>query len=367
MERLKSPYPYFGGKRKVADMVWRRFGKVANYVEPFFGSGAVLLAREGEPTTETVNDADGFVSNFWRALQAEPDKVASYADWPVNENDFHARHSWLVRQKDSMQSQLEGDPEWFDAKVAGWWVWGTAAWIGSGWCSGNGPWKVVGGKLVNSNSDGQDVHRKLAHVGDAGRGVNRQLVHVGDAGQGINRKRERLGGFSETGVNAIGCERKRPTISGVAGGNAMLPANDDLRCYMQELSDRMRRVRVCCGDWSRVIGPSVTFKHGLTAVFLDPPYNEDAFRCSELYRVDSLSVSNHVREWAIANGNNPLMRMALCGYEGEHLMPPEWDCVAWNAGQGFAGQAKDGISENGKKERIWFSPHCEANLQGKLF
>ena len=42
---LKSPFPYFGGKRKVADEIWRRFGAVANYVEPFFGSGAVLLAR----------------------------------------------------------------------------------------------------------------------------------------------------------------------------------------------------------------------------------------------------------------------------------------------------------------------------------
>jgi hypothetical protein len=30
---LKAPFPWFGGKRKVADMVWQRFGDVANYVE----------------------------------------------------------------------------------------------------------------------------------------------------------------------------------------------------------------------------------------------------------------------------------------------------------------------------------------------
>lgn len=39
---LKAPFPWFGGKSTVADLVWQRFGDVPNYVEPFFGSGAVL-------------------------------------------------------------------------------------------------------------------------------------------------------------------------------------------------------------------------------------------------------------------------------------------------------------------------------------
>ena len=42
---LRAPFPWFGGKRKVADAVWQRLGRVGNYVEPFFGSGAVLLGR----------------------------------------------------------------------------------------------------------------------------------------------------------------------------------------------------------------------------------------------------------------------------------------------------------------------------------
>jgi site-specific DNA-adenine methylase len=37
---LKAPFPWFGGKSKVAPIVWERFGDVQNYVEPFFGSGA---------------------------------------------------------------------------------------------------------------------------------------------------------------------------------------------------------------------------------------------------------------------------------------------------------------------------------------
>jgi hypothetical protein len=78
---LKAPFPYFGGKSKIAGQVWARFGDVKNYVEPFCGSAAMLLARpDYTGQTETINDADGFVSNFYRALQAAPDEVAHYTD-----------------------------------------------------------------------------------------------------------------------------------------------------------------------------------------------------------------------------------------------------------------------------------------------
>ena len=80
---MKSPYPWFGGKARIADLVWSRFGAVKNYVEPFFGGGAVLLNRP-QPFRgpETVNDINGFLANFWRSVQADPDAVANYADWP---------------------------------------------------------------------------------------------------------------------------------------------------------------------------------------------------------------------------------------------------------------------------------------------
>lgn len=48
MTALKAPFPYFGGKRVVAPEVWRRFGDTPNYVEPFFGSGAVLLGLDAQ-------------------------------------------------------------------------------------------------------------------------------------------------------------------------------------------------------------------------------------------------------------------------------------------------------------------------------
>ena len=78
---LRAPFPYFGGKREAAALVWSALGRVQNYVEPFFGSGAVLLGRPpGWRGNETVNDLDGMVANFWRAVKADPAIVAEHAD-----------------------------------------------------------------------------------------------------------------------------------------------------------------------------------------------------------------------------------------------------------------------------------------------
>ena len=312
---LKSPFPYFGGKSKVADLVWDRFGDIPNYVEPFMGSLAVLLGRPHAAGTETVNDIDCYLSNFWRALARDPEAVAHWANWPVNEADLHARHLWLVNRHEFREA-MKTDPDFYDAKIAGWWVWGACCWIGSGWCS-----KAKRPNLAEQrpalSSAGMGINRQLPHVGDAGRGIHRKLPHVGDAGRG-----------------------------------------DDLLAYFVDLSTRLDRVRVCCGEWDRVLGPSVTSRHGITAVFLDPPYADEAERADNLYASDDGQVAHAVREWALANGDDPLLRIALCGYEGEHEMPETWECVAWKAKGGYGSQRIDGENENPKRERIWFSPAC---------
>jgi DNA adenine methylase len=329
----KPPFPWFGGKSPVADAVWAALGDVKNYVEPFFGSGAVLFLRPGGTgDIETVNDADGFVANFWRALQRDSDAVAEHADWPVNEADLHARHIWLIGERERLTDKLCGDPEFYDAKAAGWWVWGQCCWIGSGWCSGRGPWTSENGEMVMRNP-GQGVNRQLPHLGDPGQGVNRQLPHLGDPGK------ERL-----------------PWLKG----------------YLGEFADRLRRVRVCCGDWTRVCGPSVTFRHGLTGVFLDPPYADSATRTKGLYANDCEQVAHAVRTWAIEQGENPLMRIVLAGYEGEHVMPATWRVHEWEAvgGYGLIADSEDATGRANKgRERLWCSPACVnvVDEQGMLF
>jgi len=47
---LAAPFPYFGGKRRAAPIVWRRLGDPSGYVEPFAGSAAVLHAERRAAT-----------------------------------------------------------------------------------------------------------------------------------------------------------------------------------------------------------------------------------------------------------------------------------------------------------------------------
>lgn len=343
-ETYKPPFPYFGGKYSVADVVWSALGDVDNYVEPFFGTGAVLFLKPGKPCRiETVNDADGFVSNFWRALRADPDAVADAADWPVNEADLHARHLWLVGQRERITERLMGDPEFYEAQAAGWWVWGISNWIGGGWCSGRGPWSVdESGAMAICNTEA-GVHRQRPHLSNAN-GVQRIRPHLGNAGQGVQRKLQNL---RTAGEDEPKTTSERRSL---------------LRSYLKEFSDRLARVRVCCGDWSRICGPSVTYKHGLTGVFLDPPYADTAGRASDIYAVDCKKVAHDVREWAIEEGQNKLMRIVLAGYEDEHDMPDTWYKHEWKAQGGYANQGHSDDSAgkiNAKRERLWFSPHCK--------
>lgn len=336
---LAAPFPYFGGKSRAAAEVWSAFGDVDCYVEPFAGSAAMLLGRPGGVSgVETINDADGFVANFWRAIAHDADAVAEWADWPVNEVDLFARHSWLVRQSAGLLDALHADPEHYDARIAGWWCWGACNWIGSGWCSGDGPWVHDGERIVDSRqlqhlSDaGHGIKRKLPHL-SPGQGINRQLPHLGNAGQGINRQLPHLGDAGR-GVNR----------------------GSFIREWFSALQARLRDVRVACGDWSRVVADSVTTRHGLTALFMDPPYTlgEMEYAAGGVGGV----LAGEVRAWCVANGGNHLLRIVLCGHAGEHdeLLAHGWHTRTWTARKGYAATAE--ARANSAGETLWCSPHC---------
>ncbi len=320
---MASPYIYFGKKDDVVDVTWSRFGKVPNYVEPFFGSGAMLFGRPIPFSgRETVNDMEGMIVNFWRAVKSDPEKVAHYADQPIFESDKHAQHAYLTVRRKNLSKKLEGDPDWYNAKAAGWWVWGLSTWIAGGFCSGVGPWQSV---------EMEDGGRELMKVEDSdGNGISRQLPCMSN--QGVNRV---LGKTPE--------QRQKYLIT-----------------WMTTLSRRLVNTRVCCGDWKRIMGPAVTTQHGVTAIMLDPPYASDAGDgCSTgIYANEDKSVSGDVRKWCIENGDDPLLRIALCGYESEHKMPDNWEVYKWKTSGGFGNQGDGRGRENARRERIWFSPHC---------
>jgi len=149
---LKAPFPYFGGKSRVAPVVWERFGNVRNYVEPFCGSAAVLLARPpGFSGSETINDFDGYVSNFWRSITMAPDEVLKHCDYPVLELDLHARSAELLAQREEFTEKMRADPRFYDARVAGWWVWGKSGCVGSNFEKGS--------KGIPETTSSRGVHR----------------------------------------------------------------------------------------------------------------------------------------------------------------------------------------------------------------
>jgi hypothetical protein len=273
---------------------------------------------------ETINDLDGWLVNVWRAIRAAPDDVAEWASGPTTEIDYHARLAWLQeRRTPDLVAWLEGDPEVFDAKAAGWWLYVAACGIGDPW--GNGPWRVIDGRLTDT--------RKLPHLGNAGQGVNRELPHLGNAGQGVNRELPHLGN-----------------------------AGKGLIAYMHALSKRLRTVRITCGNWRRVLQPSVTRATAgtnTTGILLDPPYATSG----DLYAVTTGTDQHHtlsaeVREWCKTNATG--MRVVLCGFNDEHdeLITHGWRVEAGRAGGG-AGYNTDGRA--GKRERLWLSPECLGN------
>lgn len=294
---MNAPFPYFGGKRRAAAAIWERLGNVHNYVEPFCGSCAVLLARPHPAHIETVNDADGLLANFWRAMTMYPDEVARHADWPVNEADLVARQNWLVRQRESLTARLMADPEWCDAKAAGWWVWGMSCWVNAGF-------------------------------GETERGAKLPDVTGYQIGKGVH---------SLSGVNT-----------------------------MREIKGRFRGVRVACGDWGRVVSDAALSTQAVPSVgvVLDPPYDDGASVYAENNRV-----SADVRAWCLEHGHIPTLRIALCGYEGEHneLEAHGWSVLAWKANGGYGNQSNGAGRDNASRERIWFSPHCLSAEQGSLF
>ena len=131
--------------------------------------------------------------------------------------------------------------------------------------------------------------------------------------------------------------------------------------------DRTRGVRVAVGDWQRVLTDSVTVRHGLTGVFLDPPYTKGAMD----YAAGGVGgeLADKVRAWCAKNGNDKRLRIVLCGHAGEHdaLLQEGWHLRAWTARKGYA--STDEAVENSASETLWCSPHCvpERQKQEALF
>lgn len=343
---LAAPFPWFGAKRRVADEVWRRLGDPRVYVEPFAGTAAALLARPDShhwwDRHETINDADGLLANFFRALAADPDQVVRHADWPVNEADLTARHLWLTQHRVSLTDRLLADPDFYDPKAAGWWVWGVSAWVGGDWCTGVGPY--TGGAEPSRSNGGvaEGVYRKMP------------MVAGGHRGRGVHRPRPVTG-----------------RVLALGGGIVPAVATSTRRALTGEftaLANRLRRVRVTCGNWDRLLGEALAPPPGqVTGVFLDPPY-DPTLRRADLYAVGDRPgdreepVHAAARRWALEHTTDRSLRIAYCAYTDpagdRDFLAAGWRPHRWTAAGGYGLSAHNRARANRTREVVWFSPTC---------
>ena len=173
------------------------------------------------------------------------------------------------------------------------------------------------------------------------------------------------------------CDRSAPVIQLPHLSNAGASAHSrtmNVERLIAELSARLRRVRVACGDFRRVLTASVLCDSAASGigVMLDPPYAVG----SHLYGSEGhASVAAEAAEWAAkAATDNPAWRIVFCGHEGEHdAALAGWRVVAWDPEAAKFGSGGYGRKNgNPQRERLWLSPAClpvdgEAGRQGALF
>ena len=357
-------WPWFGCKFSIATEVWARFGDPPNFVDVACGTASIALARPRPGKVETLNDIFGFIPNALRAMKYSPDALADEIAWcPVSELDLHARHKALLdRLDEAFVERLRADPKWHDIEIAAWWIWGQSCWIGSGWCDPKNRSNYKKPVLCGHGCEAIDGSPK------PGIGVHRQLSRQ------VPRLSGREGRVDHgTGVFRSSPPQPIPSLSGSDGtgvgyGRGVFASGrrENLRAYLRTISARFAdttatSVRITCHDWKQMVTPAVTISHGRTAVFIDLPYGEAANRTKNLYAKDSLDIAAEARAWALEHGDDPRYLIALCGYEGEHEMPEGWEKLVWKSKGGYGNQG--GENGNARKERVWFSPHCNRSGQ----
>lgn len=370
---LSVPFPWYGGKRRWADRIITKFGKVDVYAEPFAGSLAVLLSSAPHKR-EVVCDTDGGICNFWRALAADPDAVAHWADWPTIHDDLTARHRYLVRWVIEHADDLRNDPEYFDAKVAGWWVWGISIWIGGGWCQPNYRKQAAPDRIPKfcpngtnmGISDPRPATPGGGHPTGAGVSAQRLTVPRGDGqipyvnkdpgGHGVNAHRRTVPGDTI------------PKMEGAAIGRNASDKGERLRPWLRELAERLKSVIVLNRSWESAVTPSVLAQtdsgsHPPVGILLDPPYSTDG-RDANVYGSDADGSSDAVAAaawtWALAHGDR--YRIAYCCHEGDVEVPDGWTSET----QSFSG-IRTATRREDRRDQILFSPACPPDAQSTLF
>lgn len=153
---LRAPFGYPGGKTKSVPNILKHLPYKPVYVEPFGGSGAVLLARR-PVKLEVLNDRYAGVVAFYRCLR-HPEKYKQLIDYL--DLTIHSREDFV----DAKQTWCE---ESDDVIRAAKWYYMTAysfSQLGRNWGRAIAPRGVLSGKIRNKIKYFSDLHERLKKV-----------------------------------------------------------------------------------------------------------------------------------------------------------------------------------------------------------
>lgn len=90
---MKAFLNYPGAKWGMAQQIVSMMPKHRSYLEPYFGSGAVLFNKPPS-AIETVNDIDGDITNFFKVLREQPNELAEAISMtPYSRDVFDDAHA----------------------------------------------------------------------------------------------------------------------------------------------------------------------------------------------------------------------------------------------------------------------------------
>lgn len=100
---MNAVMKYPGSKWSLAKWIIGHFPQHHSYLEPFFGSGAVLFTKE-RSAIETVNDRDADVVNLFDWIRKDPERLAQAIYWTPYARDIYEK-AWEAQytETDSFQ------------------------------------------------------------------------------------------------------------------------------------------------------------------------------------------------------------------------------------------------------------------------
>lgn len=95
MSARKTPISYYGGKQRMASKIIKLIPEHKQYVEPFFGGGAVFFKKEPSEV-EVINDLDERVINFYRVMKTDFEALNTMIQGTLHSEADYRRAKYIL-------------------------------------------------------------------------------------------------------------------------------------------------------------------------------------------------------------------------------------------------------------------------------